>query len=245
MNNAENLKTEDCESLHLFSALTSFFALGSPKSGYKSLVIGESVIPDWLSMLRSSEPLLSILNPANYDGPLVPLFTFGRQQWQILHGASRPHSKTLLQDLQALVNSSCTEPELLPIYNNTIELLRRVLSLVILNSVDSEDYGNDGAASNPLPSSTSYPTPRLEAWDALLLLWEVSGDFIPLLKAPVPRQEAVVIYAHFLILIKKLEQSWWLEGWATHMMERVWLSLDHQHRMWIQWAVEEIGWIPP
>lgn len=196
-------------------------------------------------MLRSSEPLLSILDPANYDGPLVLFFTFGRQRWKILHGASRPHSNTLLRDLQAVVNSSCAEPELLPIYNNIIELLRRVLSLVILDSVDSGDCNNDSVTVSSLLTSAEHPLPRLEAWDALLLLWEVSGDFIPLLKASTPKQEALAIYAHFLILLKKLEQSWWLEGWATHMMERVWLSLDHQHRMWIQWAVEEIGWIPP
>ena len=194
-------------------------------------------------MLRSSEPIVNILDPATYKGPLGPLFAFGRERWHILHGEPRPHYASLLMGLQSLVNRSCAEPELLPIYNGVIELLRRVLSMLVLNSAEIEDRNNDANVMSPPTNLLLFH--RLEAWDIFLWLWDAAKDFIPLLKGPEPRQESVVIYAHFLIMLKRLENQWWLEGWAMHMMERVWVSLDPEHRLWIQWPIEELGWVPP
>jgi hypothetical protein len=256
MNNLESLTQQDCENLHLFSVLTLFFgmcfsilrrilsltvsALGSPKGGSDSLIMGESLTPSWLTMLRSSEPILQVLNPQNYKGPLGPIFAFGRSRWNIIFGNSHPVDGSLLMDLQSAVNKSCTELAPLAIYNDTIERLRRVLSMVF----EIPAGGNDGDGHSALGTNPKY-LPKLEAWDIFVWQWDVAKEFIALLRETPPQQEAVTIYAHFLIMLKKLESHWWLEGWAKHMMERVWDCLDEEHRLWIQWPIEELGWVPP
>jgi len=112
---------------------------------------------------------------------------------------------------------------LLPIYDRAIKELRQALSVCL-----SADEG--GGA--------------LDIYDAFIWHFVVADDFMPLLKEP-PEQEAVVIFAHFCILLKKLESHWWLQGWGTHLVGKAWELLDQEHRLWIQWPIQEIGFLPP
>ena len=198
-------------------------------------------------MLRSAEPILRILNPVTYKGILSPIFSYGRERWGVINRELQGRDSSLLSDLQSAVNKTCTNPELLLIYNDVIGNLRHVLSYLV-----PYPYGRsgnpDGAAPSPDPSTPrpSYAAaPKLEEWDIFVWQWDSAKDFIPLLRGSDPPQEAMAIYAHFLIMLKKLENQWWLEGWATHMMEMIWASLDEEHRLWIQWPIQEIGWVPP
>ncbi|PBP27436.1 putative C6 transcription factor [Diplocarpon rosae] len=59
------------------------------------------------------------------------------------------------------------------------------------------------------------------------------------------RQEALVIFAYGCVLFKRLDSFWWLEGWAERLISQVYDSLDTEHRSWIQWPLEQIGWFPP
>lgn len=204
--------------------------------------MGESMIPSWLTMLRSAEPILSILNPQSYRGALTPLFAYGRERWNLIWRKAQAPASSILVNLQNEINRTCDDPEVLCIYNYVIDKLRRILSLLVLDTSPG-DSSRDGDGDTSMASAPA--TPRLEAWDIFVWQWDAAKDFVPLLRGSEPRQEAVVIYAHFLIMLKKLENQWWLEGWATHMMEKVWASLDEEHRLWVQWPIEELGWVPP
>lgn len=206
--------------------------------------MGDSMIPSWLTMLRDAEPILRVLNPISYSGRLGPLFAFGKGRWRVLNADRRQYGTSLLVELQSAVNKACTEPDLLSIYNDVIEKLRRVLSMLVLDSPGADSRDGDGDMTMSPAAGPQLP-PKLEAWDIFVWQWDAAKDFIPLLRGNELRQEAVVIYAHFLIMLKKLENQWWLEGWARHMMERVWTALDEEHRLWIQWPIEELGWVPP
>lgn len=204
--------------------------------------MGDAMIPSWLTMLRSAEPILQILDPRSYKGALTPLFAFGRDRWHVIWRKSQAPGTSIMLELQSTINKTCTEPELLYIYNDVIDKLRRILSMLVLDSSPGETARDgDGDTAMAPPS----PPPRLEAWDIFVWQWDAVKDFLPLLRGSEPKQEALVIYAHFLITLKKLENQWWLEGWANHIMERVWASLDEEHRLWIQWPIEELGWVPP
>ncbi len=55
---------------------------------------------------------------------------------------------------------------------------------------------------------------------------------------------ALVIFAHFVVLLKYLGSCWWMQGWSTHLLQEIWSLLDQEHRVWIRWPIEEIGWLP-
>lgn len=75
---------------------------------------------------------------------------------------------------------------------------------------------------------------------------------VPLLRATPgdeesgPKQEAVAIFAHFSIILKhhESESHWWLQGWADHLVARAYEILDDEHRVWIEWPMSEVGWVP-
>jgi hypothetical protein len=149
--------------------------------------------------------------------------------------------------LQAAVNRSCTDPGLLSIYNSVIDHLRNALVRLMPHASNGTGQDREDSISNPSsPTSAQQQiAPALEAWDIFVWQWDAAKDFIPLLRGSAPHQEAMTIYAHFLVMLKKLENQWWLDGWATHLMERIWNSLDDEYKLWIQWPIQELGWIPP
>lgn len=229
--------------------------------------MGEAAFPQWLFLLRGAEPVIVMLDPHSYKGPLAPLFAHGAHRMMV-HTKYSPDDTqpTLLAELQRLIEKGCTEPELLPTYNSAIDHLRRILGMVLPagagrgggsgSGSDNNNNNNNspqmGAGAGSAESAPSLghkrpinQRPVLDADDVFVWQWCVANDLLPLLKGSDVRQEAVVIFAHFLILLKKLENQWWLEGWASHLMGQAWASLDQEHRLWIQWPIEELGWVPP
>ena len=201
-------------------------------------------------MLRSAEPILRVLDPSTYKGALGPLFSYGRERWRVLYGETPCKENSFMVDLQTAVNRSCSDPELLSIYNGVIDHLRNVLGRLMPQPPNNATQARQGSLSGPsTPASTSGQllpaSSPLEAWDIFVWQWDAAKDFIPLLRGAAPYQEAMTIYAHFLIMLKKLDTQWWLEGWAIHIMERVWACLDDEYKPWIQWPIQEIGWVPP
>lgn len=234
------MKPEDRENLWIFSILTIYFggcilipltpilvthlaayetALGSPRSHDSSLLMGESAFPDWLFLLRGAKLLFRELQSPTNNGHISPLVARGVTRWQASHSAQHANSP-LLRDLQSRINASVTDNTLLSIYNYAIDELRMQLSLCVSEGKNS-----------------------LDLMDAFVWQFVLADSFVPLLANPT--QEAAAIFAHFCVILKRFDEHWWLQGWGTVLIARVWEILDSVHRPWIQWVVEEMGWIPP
>ena len=194
------------------------------------------------------EPILRMLDPRQYRGVLTPLFDFGRSRMQPFLKATPPRDPSLLMDIQSLIHRNCTDASLVPIYDDMIEQLRRILGLMLTPARSGSTGSGEGSPGcSQLPQQQAPPpvVTHLEAWDLLIWQWTQGKDFLPLLEAVPPPQEALVIFAYCLLVLRKLENKWWIEGWADHLMGRTWALLDDQHRHWVGWATEEMGWIPP
>ncbi|KAK3291516.1 uncharacterized protein B0H64DRAFT_427091 [Chaetomium fimeti] len=257
-----NLKTDECERLHIFSMLTVYYALGCPVDEV-DLAPESPLIPHWLRLLHGMEPILHMLRPQTYRGILTPLFDFGRRRMTPFLKTTPPRNPTLLVDIQSLIHRACKDTSLLPIYDDMIEQLRRMLGLILTPSGEpagtapaypNSQSGQNGLENSQSPSANQSPAAevvappawtKLEAWDILVWQWTQGKEFLPLLEAATPPQEAVVIFAYCLLALRKLENQWWVEGWADHLMGKTWALLDEEHRHWVVWATEEMGWIPP
>lgn len=194
-------------------------ALGTPRDPSASLLIGERVLPDWIFLLNGVHHLLSALQSTSYSGILSPVLKNGADRWRASH-RSEHQDANLLHDLTANVRSTVTDPEELKIYDKAIRELRCQISLVF--SSERQD---------------------LDIMDAMVWHFVMADSFMPLLKQM--KQEAVAIFAHSLVIFNAFEGHKWLHGWDAFLMSRIWDILDEEHRLWIQWPVEEIGWVPP
>ncbi|KAH7136827.1 hypothetical protein B0J13DRAFT_640390 [Dactylonectria estremocensis] len=212
-------KPENAECLWAFSVSTMYFALGSPRDNNTSLLIGESSFPDWLFLLDGVRHLLENLQATSYTGTLSPIIARGRRRYMASHEPQHENSD-LLDALENDIKATVMDSSLLSIYLHAIEQLRPQISFAL---------SNEGH--------------NLDIMDAFIWHFDVAKDFMPLLK--VPKQEAVAIFAHHCLILSKLQNVFWLQGWDKFLMSRAWEILDEEHRLWIQWPVEEMGWVPP
>jgi hypothetical protein len=74
-------------------------------------------------------------------------------------------------------------------------------------------------------------------WPAAL-----SEEFIILLQDENP--EALVIFAHYAVLLNQGQSCWWLEGHAQEIIAGIYSKLDCYHRTLIQWPMGAISWSP-
>jgi len=209
----------DLENLWIFSVLTIYFALGSPRdTDSLPLQIGDNILPEWMFLSNGVHQIFKVLQLSSYTGILSPILKHGSECWDSAH---RPEHRNanLLHELYAHVNATVSNEEERGIYAYAIDELRCQLSYVL--------------------SSRSH---ELDIADAFVWHFATAESFMPLLQQG--KQEAVVIFAHSLIIFSTVNWSRWFNGWDTFLLARAWDVLDPEHRLWIQWPIEEIGWMP-
>lgn len=55
-------------------------------------------------------------------------------------------------------------------------------------------------------------------------------------------QGALVILAHFAVLLKVFSFSiWFLQGWSEHLLDGAQKHLDEYHRPWLEWPIEQMA----
>lgn len=152
---------------------------------------------------------------------LEPVMTYGRNLWYAREAASVLDddlpSKRALHELTVLVERTVTNEDHRHVYHGLIEQLQK-------------SYAGAGTSMTDLSFVFTW-------------LFEVREEFIALLR--IPTQEAVVILAFVAVLLNRIPQQWWGNGWAEHLMHRIYALLDDEYRLWIAWPMEEMGWVPP
>lgn len=74
-----DITAENCESLFLFSTITSYFGRGKPKGPAGYLLVKNHEIPIWLSLFRGTRLLLDAHWESLHSSVLLPLFHRGQQ----------------------------------------------------------------------------------------------------------------------------------------------------------------------
>ncbi|KAH9221946.1 hypothetical protein DL95DRAFT_381241 [Leptodontidium sp. 2 PMI_412] len=214
----QNITNENCSNLYIFSVLTFMFD-SARRREFDTLVPEEDTsLTEWISVLRGTRAVIDSSSRALLqDGPLGPLFTIGarRAQAQALSSTHTDH----LWELQRLVNEVATSSDEIHTYNLSIDTLRLAFNVVFNKQPDT-----------------------YEATDVFVWLYKLSDHFLELLSQRKP--EALAILAHFSVLLKELDDRWWINGWSKRLISQVYGALGEEYRQWIVWPTREIGWMP-
>ena len=83
--------------------------------------------------------------------------------------------------------------------------------------------------------------PMYECEVSIAFLWPVMipQDYISLLNARKPA--ALIILAYYCIILHHLDYYWWMQGWASHILENIQHELGDDLRSWIQWPISAVG----
>jgi hypothetical protein len=202
--------------LYLFSMLCFSFTLGlGPKPG-DFLLFGEHGISDWLVQLRGMKSLLEVNPDILHNDTLSPLFKVAIR--------NMAHSSSGIDHLAEL------RKQILRVDPPMAELTTYLAALDQL----SERF--DASMTSPSRLSQMFPQ-QVFVW-----VYQLEDKFVSLLQEGKPI--ALVILAHFCILLNGLSSFWWTRGWMEHLLSEIHCSLNQEYRIWMRRPMEETGWVP-
>ncbi|KAK9358854.1 hypothetical protein V1504DRAFT_459757 [Lipomyces starkeyi] len=88
-------------------------------------------------------------------------------------------------------------------------------------------------------SFENFYTPRQQVRNAMKWPIIVPPAYIALLKSRRPM--ALVILAHYCVILRLLDGCWWLTGWSKKLVEEIYQSLDASWRPSIRWPFKVVG----
>ena len=212
-----NITNDNCSALYIFSAITCVVGLASPRKPGDFLLITNNGIAEWLILFRGTRSIIDSSPEMLFNGPLGPMFREGARNIQAHEYAAGGNN--YLAELRRFIEATKPDREALRIYNKCIDELAKPFAVVYGRSVSLFESGN------------------VFTW-----LYYVESEYLMLLSKRTP--EALAIFAYFCVLIKQLEFNWWLEGMSAHLLSNIFYLLDEDHRLWIRWPMEEVGWVP-
>jgi len=216
-----NANEDNASAVYIFSALTLFFTLASPRKQSDFLLVGESGIADWMMLVKGASFIYNSLHDSLLRGSLAPMFILGHRRNELRREslANIPLQEDPLHDLAQLIQKTTSNQRSKQVYISATELLHSSFTFAYQQGI-----------------------PGFEAGDVFVWVFRVDDDYLQLLHRH--EQEALVIFAFFCVVLHRLESQWWAEGWGVHLISNIYNLLDEEHKLWVRWPVEQIGWIP-
>ncbi|KAI0902046.1 hypothetical protein F4806DRAFT_445498 [Annulohypoxylon nitens] len=215
-----DIHSENSVPILFFSMLTMFNAFASPKESSDLLVASNGAMPQWLHLFRGMRSVVA-LNGEVMSSILSLGFIFdsGRQMGQVWRSMIPPEHEGL-KELETTIRMYVKDAQKLEVLAHSIDELKRAFAFTHSTNV-ADDQRVRGV---------------------FMWLFGIRDEFTQLIKEH--DNEALSVLSFFCVLLKRLDYIWWIEGWGIHLIERICSVLDEGYRLWIQWPIEEIGWVP-
>jgi hypothetical protein len=80
----------------------------------------------------------------------------------------------------------------------------------------------------------------LTIWD-VVQTWpaRVSDDFVTLLSDEHPG--ALILLAHYCILLKQLESYWYMKGYSARLLSRIYTRIGQKWHPWMTWPLQDVS----
>jgi hypothetical protein len=214
---------ENCSAVYIFSALTCIFTLASPREPSEFFFFGDQGIASWLTLFRGTRSIIDSALDALHVGVLGPMFIAGARRTALREAHVKAEEGSMedgqLGELRQAIMETITDPQAVQIYMGAIDELQKAFTVAYKGVFHT-----------------------IESTDVFIFLFRVSEEYLDFLKERT--QESMAIFAYFCVITKRLEKNWWSEGWSNHLMSMIYSALDEEHKLWIRWPIEEIGWVP-
>lgn len=213
---------ETSHAVFTFSHLLVLYGFASESQDERLLIVSPApdLTPTWLHFLRAGCELLCHVWDDLEAGPVKALVS----AWDI--------------------------PELVEDREKTAPLVERLLSYIPSKEWDdawSEDemkIYRETATSLARAFVSEAHGISFSTWDALRI-WPmcISKEYLELVRNQHPG--ALILLAHYCVLLKGVEGNWYFDGRATRLMKSIVSCLDRKWMDALGWPMGEIGMIPP
>jgi len=210
-----NMDESNSDAFFALSSLIVVYGFESPKSsdGLGMFNYNGQDSDEWLPLIRGVNSVLMTVWPWIKNGRLSGLL-HDHQQEPPQKGLPNVLDEQLSQ-LEKLCESSADGQEAIEAYRSALATLR--MCFVRMNN-----------------------RPPYECEVSIAFLWPVMipQEYISMLN--LRRPEALIILAHYCVILHHLDDYWWVRGWAMHIIDNIHQELDEEWRYWIQWPTNVI-----
>ncbi|KAL8949829.1 MAG: hypothetical protein Q9222_004094 [Ikaeria aurantiellina] len=210
-----NMTETNCHAFFALSSLIVVYAFASPRTPGTLVFTDETQeSAKWLPMIRGVNSLLLQMWPWVENGPLRGLLQPG--VINTMETRLPKPADIQLKQLAELCETTAGGVEAVEACVDAVKALRKCFAKIFTRSSVECEVG------------TAFTWPV-----------EVPDKFIQLLNARAP--EALVILAHYCVVLHHLDDYWWMKGWAAHLMDNIYNELNDSWRDWIQWPSDVIA----
>ncbi|KAE9373760.1 hypothetical protein N431DRAFT_338800 [Stipitochalara longipes BDJ] len=224
---------ETCHPILAFSQLLIVHCFAAEEQDAEFFLLkGEgttlSGLPDWLEVVRGSCAMFKHVWSFMETGMMKPLLdeTMSDEPLPII--PDNPEHSARLKELLTL-----------PIYGNnppTSELLGETMTAYSTALISLARAFSSAQAAKDHGVFTMWTA--VQIWPA-----RISMEYLDLLRRKEPA--ALVLLAHYCILLAPLEESWYMSGFRKRLLTRIYWQLDEDWRRWLDWPFAEAGLTPP
>jgi hypothetical protein len=222
---------ETCNAILAFSNLLIVHCFAAEEADADLVLVTddpECGIPDWLKVIRGSCTMFRHVWPQMKTGIMRPLIEENLEEEPL---PIIPDNAELAAHLKELLT--------LPVFGKNppiVEILHEqmtayssaliVLSRAFVRAQAAKDHG------------------VFTLWTAVQI-WpaRIPIEYLDMLRAREPA--ALVLLAHYCVLLEPLEESWYMSGFRKRLLEKIYWQLDEDWRCWLDWPFSESGLIPP
>ena len=214
-----NVDEDNCHSVLVFSHLLVIYSFAMEKQDEHLLIVeakGPDVLPNWLHFLRNGCLMICSVWDRIESGPVKELASQWEVPVEVLEEGKQSLTDYLLSVIPSQSSPDAWSQEVCRLYSDTAVELGRAFSC------------------------TRALGEKFTTWDALRI-WPmlISVGYMNLLSSCHPG--ALILLAHYCILLQKVESHWYFEGRATNLLSTIVHRLDTRWHCYIQWPLEEIG----
>lgn len=210
-----SISETNCDAFFGLSSLIVVYGFESPKAsdslGMFSYTGQDS--DEWLPLIRGVNSIIQTVWPWIKRGRLSGLLHDHQQESP--QADLPPVLKDQLSHLETMVENASEGQEAINAYKAAVGLLR--MFFIRINN-----------------------RPDYECEVSIAFLWPVMvpQEYISLVNLRKP--QALVILAHYCIILHHLNDYWWMRGWAMHIIKTIQHELDDEWRPWTSWVNQVI-----
>ncbi|KAJ5826656.1 hypothetical protein N7447_003419 [Penicillium robsamsonii] len=213
------LNVENCQKIYMSAIMICFIYFGrGPRPG-EYLIFSDNGPAEWLVLMRGVKLILSSHHAKIFSGILEPQHIERNRDLT-------PEMRTALQEhtvhterVQRLVERDLVDDEIRGMHLIVIEDLYRTMREVS----ERRSAGSHGVDLMDL----------LIGW-----LYRLPEEMIGLLERKAPH--TLVILAHWAVLLRYMDSSWFMKGWAEHLLSGISTYLPEEFRCWIEWPLQQV-----
>jgi hypothetical protein len=167
---------------------------------------------EWVWLLRGVRSVLTCSYSWIMEGPLGDLLHLEDYTQSLAN--ENPEDTARFTALEQLWESGYT-PDEVDSFKNTLDTLKKIYTMLSL-------HGG-----------------HLDAVSAVLN-WPIRAPEVYLQMVNNKQPEALILLAHYCLLLNKVDKFWWMRGMSRHLLQTIHRTLGEKWESWISWPLRDL-----